>query len=154
LHSQEAIAAAAQTGDADILPVYQVNASFVLLMLGERTDAAPLLLAALRTFRLRGHRPAVAWTARRLACAFGTDDAPRVAQLHGAADALVKAVGSWATMTRDERQLQDRCRAELREFLGDAEFDRAYGLGAGLSYEQAADFALGSAGRGGQLASA
>ena len=146
-HYQEALAAAVQTGNAPKVTDCQLNLGLVLLMQGAPAEAAPMLHAVLRRCRQRGERmPAVAaiWG---LACAYGTADADRAAQLHAAVDALAADAG-WADgwrPTRPEKRAQDGYRAELREFLGESEFDRAYGLGAGMTYEQAADLALGRA---------
>ena len=143
---EEAITAAEQTGPAIGLTDYQTNLAFTLLLQGEADSAGPLLHTALRSYRQRGHRLGAIWAIWGLACAAGTADARRATQLYGAVDALV-GNAAWARpwhfdLTRLEQRLQDRWRAELRKFLGETEYERAYALGASLSYEQAADLAL------------
>jgi predicted ATPase/class 3 adenylate cyclase len=152
-HYQEALAADVQTGSTFMVTDHQLNLGIVLLMVGRLEDAAPLFHAALRAFRQRGERmPAVA-AMLGVACAAGTTDARRAAQLHGAVDALAADAGwedGWRP-TGPEKRMQNHCRAELREFLGAAEYEHAYRLGADLTYEQAADLALGRADPAGSL---
>ncbi|MGA2805796.1 MAG: hypothetical protein ABSF89_15650 [Acidimicrobiales bacterium] len=55
-------------------------------------------------------------------------------------DVAPKGGFDWTT----ERQaVGDDVRARLREALGDDEFERAYTVGRGLSFEEAVDLALG-----------
>jgi predicted ATPase/class 3 adenylate cyclase len=147
-HYQEALAADIQTGSTFLVTVGQLNLGIALLMAGRLEDAAPPFHAALRTFRQRGERiPAVA-AILGVACAAGTTDGDRAAQLYGAVDALA-AGADWEDgwrPTHPEQRMQDDCRAKLREFLGTAAFGSAYELGMRLSYEQAADLALGRGG--------
>jgi predicted ATPase/class 3 adenylate cyclase len=148
-HYQEALAAHVRTGFTFGLPGDQLYLGRILLLQGDPREAALLFHPALLKFRQRGDRLGVVWAIWGLSYGLGTADADRAAQLHGAVDALA-GDAAWAArwrigLSQAEQRLQEARRAELREFLGQAEFDRAYRLGAALSYEQAADLALGRA---------
>ena len=71
-------------------------------------------------------------------CATGVGDYSRAALLHGAAERVV----SQPRMYPIEDRLRSDDEARLRHALGDLEFDRGYGAGRALSFEDAVDLAL------------
>lgn len=129
---------------------------FVLLLQGEPEEATRWCREALVAFRRAGRRKGAATAIFKLACcATGMGDYLLAAQLTGAHDVVhaayidddVAPAGTyrWNKWGPLEQSVRDDNRARLGQVLGEAEFERAYALGRGLSSDQAADLALGRA---------
>jgi hypothetical protein len=81
-------------------------------------------------------------------CATGLGNYPLAAKLTGALDAWAGHINDlvpdkaykWSPL---EQKMQDDNRERLHRALGEAEFERVYIEGSGLSVDEAADLALG-----------
>ena len=121
---------------------------FVLLIEGEFERAAQVSRTTLISSHRQGSRINATFTIFVLACcATKAGDYLRAAQLTGAYDALHADIVETATnaygWTPFRERTRDDNRAQLRQVLGADEFERAYGAGGALSYEEAVDLALG-----------
>jgi predicted ATPase/class 3 adenylate cyclase len=148
---EEAIAAAEEIGSGwHQISLWQ-NLGFVLLLQGELERATILARQSLIACRRRGSRLEATFAIFILACcATRTGESLRAAQLLGAHDVIeADVVGVAPDRTFVSTEFEQRAREENREsarrLLGDDEFERAYGFGRGLSFDEAIDLALGSA---------
>jgi hypothetical protein len=110
----------------------------VYVLQGRPDDARPLLNEALDRSLAAGSTPFVtlclvgyAWLA------FADGDPERVARLEGAVDGLRQRVGlsAWHNLRRLEADLV----AQVRQRLGDSQFDQAFAAGSQLTQRQAVD---------------
>jgi predicted ATPase/DNA-binding SARP family transcriptional activator len=153
---EEAVAAAEDVGSPWVLGDEGGHLGFVLLLQGEPEEAALWCRKALVAFRRAGRRKAAVTAIFKLACcATGMGDYLLAARLTGAHDVIhaayidddVAPAGAyrWNKWGPLEQRVWDDNRARLRQVLGEAEFERVYAVGRGLSFDQAADLALGRA---------
>jgi predicted ATPase len=100
--------------------------------------------ASLRMSLRNGERSGIAYSSLGLACvAADEDDWCRAAEVHGAAQAFLDRTGEpWQEPeARYRRESLDKVRAHL----GAEQFDRAYGAGNALGFDDALDLVLGRA---------
>jgi tetratricopeptide (TPR) repeat protein len=144
---EDAIAAAEDIGSPIDLNYSWNSLCFVLLLLEKFEEAALVSCKSLVGGRRLGHRRVVAFAIFVLACcAAGLGEHRRAAQLTGSHDAIeadIIGVGGAYSLTPLEQRVWEDNTARLREFLGKGEFVRAYGIGRGLTFDQAVDLALG-----------
>jgi hypothetical protein len=153
---EEAVAAAEEVGS----PWWLVNSwghlGLVLLLQGEPEEAARWCRKSLVTSRRVGTRKSATIAIFKLTCcATGTGNYGLAAQLTGAHDVMHAAYMSddvppegayrWNKWGPLEQKLRGENRARLRQVLGEADFESAHALGSWLSFDQAADLALGRA---------
>jgi tetratricopeptide (TPR) repeat protein len=117
-----------------------LNLGWVLRQENDPRGARAKFEASLRLSLRNGERLGVAYSSLGLACAAtDEDDWYRAAELHGAAQAFLDRTGEpWQEPeARYRRESIDKVRAHL----GAGRFDRAYGAGYVLSFDQAIDLA-------------
>jgi len=149
-HFEEAIAVAEEIPSSRYLPSMRLGLGLILFLQGELEEAELSSRKALIAYRRLGRPGVNAAFAIFLSacCATGTGDYRRAAQLTGAhdvidADIMDVAPKGGFDWTTERQAVGDDVRARLREALGDDEFERAYTVGRGLSFEEAVDLALG-----------
>jgi hypothetical protein len=152
---EEAIAASEEIASPMTLYWSGDGLVWVLLLQGELEEARLLSRKSLIGWRRLGRRRAAANALFQLACcATGTGDYHLAAKLtcaHDVVDADTTAAVPGATWllpgayksTSAEQRVRDDNRGRLRQVLGEAEFERAYTVGRGLSFDEAANLALG-----------
>jgi predicted ATPase/class 3 adenylate cyclase len=119
-----------------------VNLGWVLREENDTDGARAKFEAGLRMSLRYGERVGVAYASLGLACAAADeDDWYRAAEVHGAAQALQAGTGEpWQEPeARYRRESLDK----LRAHLGAEQFDRAYGAGNVLGFDDALDLVLG-----------
>jgi tetratricopeptide (TPR) repeat protein len=127
--------------------------ALVLLLQGKFEEAALRCRKSLLARRRLGLRTGTANDIFKLACcATGMGNYLQAAQLTGAHDVMHAKIDvevvpegafKWNKWTPLEQKVREDNRAALRRVLGEVEFERAYAVGRGLSFDQAADLALG-----------
>lgn len=126
---------------------------FVLLLQGEPAAAAQCCHKSLVLSRTAGRRKDATTAIFKLfCCATGIGDYLLGAQLTGAHDVLHAAYMNedvapegayrWNKWSHLEQKVREENQERLRQALGEAEFERAYTVGRGLSFNDAADLAL------------
>jgi predicted ATPase/DNA-binding SARP family transcriptional activator len=147
---EEAIAAAEAIGASWVLTTYWSSLGFVRLRQGELEEAALLCRKSLIACRRQGRRSGEAALAIFvLACrATSAGDYCRAAQLTGAHDVIeadvIEPGGNRVHYWKpDYQQERHENWARLRQKLGEDEFERAYGIGRGLNFNEAVDLAIG-----------
>lgn len=121
----------------------------VLLLQGELEEAAQWSRKSLIACRRLGNRRGAVFATFVLACcATGAGEYRRAAELTGAhdvidADIIQGAPNRAHFWTLLEQQARGDNRARLCELLGESEFERARDSGRELSFDEAADLALG-----------
>ncbi len=138
-HLEASIAAAEAIGTAHT--VASANLGLVLRAEGDADGARPVFEDVLRVSRRRGSNRMMAAAALGLACVAGDQgDWHRAGILHGISQGLLDRTGtSWEEF--DARYRQESI-DQARAHLGDAQFDRAYAQGMGLSIDDAFTLAL------------
>jgi hypothetical protein len=148
-YQTEAIAAAEEVGASRLLSFAESDLAVTWLLLDEFDEAALLARKALVACRRLGNRRRAAFAVFVLACCTAASgDYSRAAQLTGAHDVIDAAVLRDAPnrahfWTDLEQARRDDNRNQLRHLLGADDFERLSAVGAGLSFDEAADMALG-----------
>ena len=138
---QEAISAAEEISSPLDLVWSWSRLSFVLLSLKDFEAATMTSRKALVGGRQFAHRWVVIDAIFVLACcATGAGDYRRAAQLTGAYEVVGMGI---TTRSSSEHQAREENEAQLRRALGDADYERAVGVGTRLRFEEAVDLALG-----------
>jgi non-specific serine/threonine protein kinase len=148
---QEAIVADQEIAAPVDLGDWWDSLAWVALLQGELDEAAFLARKSLIACRQVGRRGSAASAMFKLACcATGVGNYTLAAKLTGALDALAGHINyvspdrayKWSPL---EQKMRGDNRDRLRRALGEAEFERVYIEGSGLSVDEAADLALGRA---------
>jgi predicted ATPase/DNA-binding SARP family transcriptional activator len=146
---EEAIVAGQEIAAPVDLGDWWGSLGWVLLLQGELEEAAVSARKSLIACRRVGRRGGTASAMFKLACcATGLGNYPLAAKLTGALDAWAGHINDlvpdkaykWSPL---EQKMQDDNRERLHRALGEAEFERVYIEGSGLSVDEAADLALG-----------
>jgi tetratricopeptide (TPR) repeat protein len=139
-HLEQAAAIMAEIGEKS--HHVTVNLGWVLRQEHDLDGARAKFEASLRMSLRNGERPGIAYSSLGLACAAADDgDWYGAAELHGAAQTFLDRTGEpWQEPEARYRQESlDRLRAQL----GGEQFDRAYGAGNLLSFDEALDLVRG-----------
>ena len=119
-----------------------VNLGWVLRQENDPGGARAKFEASLRMSLRNGERPGIAYSSLGLACvAADEDDWYRAAKVHGMAQAFLDRTGEpWQ---EPEASYRRESLDKLHAHLGAEQFDRSYGAGNVLSFDDALDLVLG-----------
>jgi tetratricopeptide (TPR) repeat protein len=146
---EEAIAGAEEIGARWVLTTFWSSLGYVQLLRGDLEAAGQLCRKSLIACRGQGRRSGEAALAMFVVacCATVAGDYGRAAQLTGAHDLIDAAIVGTGDRVHywkpNYRQKRDDNQERLRQLLGEDEFDRAYGIGRALNFNEAVDLALG-----------
>ena len=135
-HLREARDLAVGCGADWLLAASPVQLGILAVLQGRLDEARPLLDEALdRSLAIRRTSLVTLCLAAYARLALAEGDPQRAAQLKGAADGLRRRVGlsAWPFLRRLEADLV----AEIRDKLGDSQFDQAFQAGSRLTQQQA-----------------
>jgi tetratricopeptide (TPR) repeat protein len=138
---EQSLAAHRELG-SKLRPVYPlIHLAHAVCRLEEYPEAYALLAEALVLCREAGDKRLIVECLEGFAdIASGQAQPERAARLYGAAEAIREAIAfRWSPVDREE---YDRQVAGLRGALGEAAFAAAWNAGRGLTWRQAADYAL------------
>jgi len=141
------IALGRELGDDFIIWVESANLSMVERRLGNLASAEALSREALQIVSRNRDEMAIPWVLNGLAAVTAArGEHERAATVLGAAEALLeRAGGKWPP---DERQQHEGTVALLASALAPAALERARGMGAGMTVDEAVAFALNHPGTG------
>jgi tetratricopeptide (TPR) repeat protein len=142
---QEGLSLAQELRDTWSMSLALINLGRLALHRGDHARAGSLFGDALTMGRDRGDKRVAAECLQGLAVvANAQGDAAGSARLHGAAEALLEAIG--ATPTPAEEAIRERFVPPVREALGEDAFGAEWAAGRALPTDEAISVALGVAG--------
>ncbi len=140
-HLEAAAAAAESIGDTS--HHRSVNLGWVLRAEGDPAGARDKFVAGLRLSRRNGERSGLAHATLGLACLAADAGSCQVAtELHGAAAMFMSRTGGEPWQEEPEASYRLDSIGELRNRLGDEQFDHGYAAGAALGVNEAVRLAL------------